>query len=260
MRAQVLSSGSGGNSLSVLCGEMRVLVDAGLPMREQRARLEHARIPLRAIDHIVVSHAHLDHARCAGALAKHHDATLHCAERCMSFNSMKRAPRFEVLPIDSRRTLRGAHGDEVLLEAIPLPHDCDPTVALRLETADRRLVVLTDMGRPDAAIARRLRGAHVLVLEFNYDERMLAEGPYPEALKRRVSGDRGHLSNTQASSMLAAMAGPELHTLVLAHISQKNNTPELALAAARATLQGIGREDVEVLVASQDEIGPLLTV
>jgi phosphoribosyl 1,2-cyclic phosphodiesterase len=99
-----------------------------------------------------------------------------------------------------------------------------------------------------------------LILEFNHDERMLADGPYPVPLKRRVSGDRGHLSNEQAAVMLTAMAGPELHTLVLAHLSATNNTPELALEAAHGALEQAGLEHVEVLVATQDEVGPNLKI
>jgi phosphoribosyl 1,2-cyclic phosphodiesterase len=113
-------------------------------------------------------------------------------------------------------------------------------------------VVLTDCGKPDPVAAEKLRGAHVLVLEFNYDPEMLAAGPYPESLQRRIRGGRGHLSNEQSAEMLKLLAGPELHTLVLAHLSEKNNTPELARAAAESALEAIGRPDVRVWTAQQD--------
>ncbi|MEQ1893078.1 MAG: MBL fold metallo-hydrolase, partial [Planctomycetota bacterium] len=102
--------------------------------------------------------------------------------------------------------------------------------------------------------------AHVLVLEFNHDAELLAHGPYTPALKRRVSGPRGHLSNAEASAVLRVAAGPGLHTLVLAHLSATNNRPQLARAAAEATLGELGRQDVRVLVAEQDVPGPNLTV
>jgi phosphoribosyl 1,2-cyclic phosphodiesterase len=100
----------------------------------------------------------------------------------------------------------------------------------------------------------------VLVLEFNHDVELLRNGPYPPALQRRILGGAGHLSNEEAARMLLLLAGPELHTLVLAHLSEKNNSPELARAAARGALASIGRDDVRVLVASQDEVGPNLGV
>ena len=116
------------------------------------------------------------------------------------------------------------------------------------------------LGRADAHVARGLCGAHVLVLEFNHDVQMLSDGPYPAALKRRVGGERGHLSNLQAAELLERLAGPELHTLVLAHLSEANNEPERALDSARGALARTGLEGVRVLVASQHEVGPNLAV
>ena len=151
-------------------------------------------------------------------------------------------------------------GTPIRILAVPLPHDCDPTVAFALEQGGRKAVILTDMGRPDDTVARLLHGAHVLVLEFNHDRDMLDNGPYPPPLKKRVAGDRGHLSNDQAAEMLKRLASANLHTLVLAHLSEKNNTPELALDVAQRTLKELGLAHVRVLVASQHEIGENLAV
>jgi phosphoribosyl 1,2-cyclic phosphodiesterase len=261
VKLQVLSSGSKGNATLVRVDELRLLVDAGLPMGALVERLEAARVPFDGVDHIAVTHGHLDHARSAGALSKRHKSTVHCAEAVQRNASIRRAKSLATLSPGrpSRPTARRGTG-ELELSAVALPHDADPTYALRLEAGGRRAVVLTDMGRPDAHVAAALGGAHVLVLEFNHDEGLLASGPYSAALKRRVAGDRGHLSNAQAATMLEALAGPELHTLVLAHLSETNNTPTLALEAAHGALARLGRDDVRVLVASQHEIGPALTV
>ena len=261
MHVQVLSSGSEGNSCLVRAGEISVLVDAGLPPGRLYERFEASRVTPRMIDHVVVTHGHLDHARSAGVIGKKHDATVHCAQNIMRHRAVLRAPRLSTLKIGSRFVLENAKTqDELGVTCIELPHDCDPTVAIRLDHDGRSCVVLTDMGVPREEIARRLRGAEVLVLEFNYDPAMLEVGPYSDALKKRISSGRGHLSNAEAGRMLEWMATAELHTLVLAHISQRNNTPELALREARASLERIGRSDVEVLVASQHEIGPNLKV
>ena len=260
MHCQVLSSGSRGNSTLVRAGELAVLVDAGLGVRNLRERLETTGLPHRGIDHILITHGHLDHARSAGALAKRHDATVHCPTAILTHPSVSRAPRQVALRRGSEAQLTSPSGDTVSYTPVELPHDCDPTVAYRIDHKDRRLVVLTDMGKPSEAVARSLQGAHVLVLEFNHDAGMLAAGPYPAPLKRRVAGDRGHLSNDQASRMLACLAGPQLHTLVLAHLSLKNNTPDLALEAAHRALRQLKMEHVQVLIASQHEVGPNLQV
>ncbi len=265
MHVQVLSSGSGGNALLVRAGEVHVLLDAGLPLDELHRRLEAARVRATRIDHICLTHGHLDHARSAGRLAKLSGATLHCCERLMRNASVRRAPRMSTLRIGTPSELEGPCGTAgVAITAVQVPHDADPTVAFRLTHVlrgeERVAVLVTDMGKSDPHAAKQLAGAHLIVLEFNHDLAMLRDGPYADALKRRVGGDRGHLSNEQAADMLRRMAGPRLHTVVLAHLSRTNNTPELALAAARAALDAAGRSDVRILVAEQDTIGPNLAV
>lgn len=275
MHLQTLSSGSRGNATLVRAGETHVLVDAGLPLRELDARLAGARVAPAALDHLVLTHGHLDHARSAGALGRRGRLLLHCCERLMRNASVRRAPRMNTLRVGQPQELsppaepargepREPGSERLLLTPVQIPHDADPTVAFRLDHetrgTTRTAVILTDMGRPDRRVARALSGAHLVVLEFNHDTALLQAGPYPAALKRRVGGDGGHLSNEQAVQMLRWMAGPELHTLVLAHLSEKNNTAALAVECARAALGELGLDRVQVRVAEQDAIGPNLAV
>jgi phosphoribosyl 1,2-cyclic phosphodiesterase len=250
----VLSSGSGGNSALIRAGATDLLVDAGLGAAEMEQRLEGARLGLCGLRHVLVTHGHLDHARSAGRMARVHGATLHCAQSLLANASLRRARRTAVLPIGPRFELEAATNEEAVeVTAVALPHDASPTVAFRLEHAGRKTVILTDMGRVDHDVARALRGPHVLVLEFNHDERLLEEGPYPALLKRRIAGNGGHLSNKQAARMLVELIGEDTHTLVLAHLSETNNRPELALEAARGALELAGvASQVRVLVARQD--------
>ena len=265
MHIQTLSSGSKGNATLVRAGETHLLVDVGLTLRELDRRLEAARVPPRGIHHMAVTHGHLDHAKSAGALSKRFKIPVSCAERIMSNASMRRAVELRAFTVGRPFAVDGPRGDEGLrVTPVKIPHDADPTVAFRLdhETAEgvRSAVVLTDMGHPRAELMKSLGGAHVLVLEFNYDAEMLATGPYPPKLKQRVAGNGGHLSNDQAAEVLEHLAGPELHTLVLAHLSETNNTPERAREVAESALQRMGRGDVRVIVAPQYEVGPNLEV
>ncbi len=262
MHLTVLASGSGGNSALIRAGETSLLVDAGLTGAAMETRLEAARLGPGGLGHVLVTHAHLDHARSAGKMARQHGAMLHCPQAMMSNASVRRAKRLSTLPIGPSFALEGPRGErDVEVTAVNLPHDCSPTVAFRFDQGASRAVILTDMGHEDRGIAVSLAGANVLVLEFNHDERMLETGPYPWALKRRIAGPQGHLSNTQAARMLQHLASERLHTLVLAHLSATNNTAELALEAAHACLDGLGLAGrVRVLVASQDETGEPIAV
>lgn len=254
MQVHVLSSGSEGNSTLVRCGELSVLVDAGLARVAMEERLETARLAPGAIEHVLVTHGHLDHARSAGIIARRERGTLHCAETMMTQASARRAKRLATIRVNQSFELRSERGEDVLLATpVAIPHDCDPTVAYRLEHAGKMAVILTDMGRVDDDVARRLHGAHVLVLEFNHEPRLMESSPYPAVLRKRILGDRGHLSNAQSAQMLERLASENLHTLVLAHLSKKTNTEALALESAHAALARLGLSDkVRVIVAQQD--------
>ncbi len=261
VHVQTLSSGSEGNATLIRAGELSLLVDAGLTARELYNRLEAARIAPKSLDHVFITHGHLDHCRSAGIIGKRQEATVHCAENIMRNRALARSPKLSVLRPGTRVVVENKHtGDEIGVRAVPLPHDCDPTVGFRIDHEDRVCVVLSDIGVPKTEVAEQLLGAHVLLLEFNYDPDSLDRGPYPDSLKQRIRGGRGHLSNEQAATMLEWLAGPELHTLVITHVSSKNNTHELALAVARKKLEQLGLTHVQVLVADQHEIGPNLAV
>ena len=262
MHLQVLSSGSEGNATLVRAGETSVLVDAGLGPRKLAERLDAARVGPRQLDHVLVTHAHLDHSRSAGVVAKRQQATLHATSALLRHAKIARAPRLSTVPVGGRFELAPRRGSDspVEVRAVPLPHDCDPTVAYRLEHDGRVAVILTDMGRPCRQVARALSGAHLLMLEFNHCLELMEQGPYPFVLRRRITGDRGHLSNPQGAEMLLSLAGEQLETLVLAHLSAKTNVPERALDAARGALARLGLDHVAVHVASQHEVGPNLPV
>ena len=275
MHVQSLGSGSGGNATLVRADEVHVIVDAGLTWDQLLQRFERARVAPQRIDHVLLTHGHLDHARSAGRLARLARARLHLAEGMMSNASVRKAPfmvamrQHEAFPLQREAfplqreafPLQREKGTgELRVRAIPIPHDASPTFAFHLEHRGRRAALVTDMGHAEPHALKSLRGVHLLLLEFNHDAELLRRGPYTQALKRRVAGPQGHLSNQEASNALRIVAGPELETLVLLHLSKANNTPELAQNAARETLQELGLGHVRILVASQDEIGPNLTV
>jgi phosphoribosyl 1,2-cyclic phosphodiesterase len=233
VRFASLGSGSGGNALVVEAGASRIMVDCGFSVDETERRL--ARLGLAAGDlaGIVVTHEHGDHADGAIPFARRHGL------RVWSTHGTLRAavPGAEldagVTVIDSHTPF--AVGD-LEVTPFPVPHDAREPVQFVLGDGARRLGVLTDIGAPTRHVEAMLSGCDALVLECNHDERMLADGPYPAWLKARVGGPFGHLANGAAASFLAALDRSRLQHVIAAHLSEKNNLPELARAALAGAL------------------------
>ncbi len=238
MRLCVLSSGSGGNSLWVEAGGARVLVDAGLSLRETRRRCASMGLDLRDLTDVLLTHEHADHCFGAATIARKLGARVHATPGTL--RALRDPPPRELcfaLPNDGALLLGGG----LHVRAIPVPHDAVEPVAYafeeRLGGRSVRAAVVTDLGCAPRALARALRGLDALVLEMNHDARLLLEGPYPASLKRRVRGGRGHLSNAQAAQLVGQVLHPGFRHLVLAHLSEQNNTPAHARREAEAVLE-----------------------
>ncbi len=238
MRLTMLSSGSGGNCALVEGGGASVLVDAGLPLKVTRARAAKMDRAIDGADALLVTHEHADHAGCAGVFSRKLRLPVWATPGTHAAMRDPAAPELQVA-VEARRWIRVGQSD-LWARAVPLPHDAAEPVAWmfeeRSETGRARAAIVTDLGHAPAGFAAELGLVDLLVLEFNHDLRMLLEGPYPWPLKQRVRGDFGHLSNAQAAQLLGELCHPGLSQVVLAHLSEHNNTPTLARAAAENML------------------------
>lgn len=232
MRFASLGSGSEGNALVVDGRGGRVMIDCGFGLREAERRLALHGIDPASIDALLVTHEHGDHV---GGVWRF--ASAHRLEVRITHGTLRAAPpppRIEgvdVVPIDPHEPFEVAG---LRIEPIAVPHDACEPVQFVVDDGRSRLGVLTDLGHASAHVVRSLSRLDALVLECNHDVRMLADGDYPPALKRRVGGDWGHLSNDAAGALLAAIDRGRLSRVVAAHLSRSNNRPELALAALAA--------------------------
>jgi phosphoribosyl 1,2-cyclic phosphodiesterase len=144
------------------------------------------------------------------------------------------------------------------IEPYSVPHDTRDPLAFLISRGDLTVGVLTDLGRSTRLVECHVARMDVAVIEFNHDVQMLLDGPYPWSLKQRVRGPHGHLSNAQAGALVTAAATSRLQHLVLAHLSDDNNTPEQAYAEAEAALHRAGLRHVQITVARQtDPVGPM---
>ncbi len=245
----VLASSSSGNATLVDTGEAAFLVDAGLSARELERRLvETVAFHARDLSAVVLTHEHSDHVRGVQVLARRHG-----------------------LPVlATAGTLRGARGALGGLRTVPrrlheafelggaavsllsVPHDALEPAAVLVESRGARALIATDLGHVPPALLDVARGSEVLVLESNHDVRMLRDGPYPAFLKARISSPTGHLSNAQCAEALRQLAGPRTRVVLLGHLSQMNNTEELALTSARFGLT-LGSSSDPVLRATSPQ-------
>jgi len=245
MRFVPLGSGSSGNATLVELDGTRVLIDAGLSARALGQRLNALGVAPDSIDAILLSHEHQDHCRGAERFSRGHGVPVICSHATLE--AMNRSPthfaRWLPLPEDRELDLGGAR-----VEAFPVPHDAARPVGFVLHGEGLRVGVATDMGHATTLALHRLRGCHVLMIESNYDPAMLQNGPYPWQLKQRVSSRTGHLSNLQAAALLGHAVDSQCCAVVMAHLSERNNRPDLVRRSAANALAraGAGRAALRI--------------
>lgn len=246
MRFASLGSGSRGNATLIEAGETRLLLDNGFPLKELRSRLAQFGLEPDALDAVLVTHEHQDHIRGVGPLARRCSVPVWITHGTLRQGRCGDLPRVNCFHSQQKSFTIG----EVRVTPFPVPHDAREPVQYRFDWQGKSLGVLTDSGSLTPHIQRVLDACDALILECNHDPRMLAEGPYPPSLQRRVGGRLGHLSNHQAAEFLTALDYSRLQHLVLAHLSEKNNTPQLAL---EAILQRVPEVESRLRMTHQDQ-------
>jgi phosphoribosyl 1,2-cyclic phosphodiesterase len=230
-----LQSGSSGNSIYVEAGGARLLFDAGICGVQAARRLAAFGRDIRDVDALVISHDHADHVRCAGVYQRKYGLPLYITSRTLDASlhrhRLGRLGEVNFFPSGGTIELGGA---SVL--TVPTPHDGTEGVAFVVVSGGKRLGILTDLGHVFDGLLPLVSSLDAVFMESNYDPEMLARGPYPAFLKRRIKGPEGHISNTEAAELLHA--APGLKWACLSHLSENNNDPALALRTHRRVLGG----------------------
>jgi len=262
IRFCVLASGSRGNATYVEAGGLRLLIDAGLRCRTLAQRMALLGLQPEALDGILVTHEHSDHVQGLDAFAAKYDLPVYANEgtaavverQCRSLG--RPVPDFILF----QSQVPFALGDAVVTP-VPVSHDTAEPVAYTLEDGDGRFGYFTDLGYLSQGVAEALRGCTAAVLESNHDLYMLEHSDRSYLLKQRIRGASGHLSNDQACEAIELCRPEALRTLVLAHLSQECNTPEIAAERMGETLRRIGRRDVaeRLAIAEQDRPLPFMS-
>lgn len=252
-----LYSGSDGNA-ALLCAEGHaVLIDAGRSAKRLCAALQEAGVEPDALEAIFLTHEHRDHTAALDIFIKHHPVPVHITER----SAEKMLPRTgealrEHLVIHP--PLFCEKVGPFTFSSFPTSHDSAQSVGFRIAVCDadgeHAVGYATDLGTVTPAVETGLCGCEAVVLECNHDEEMLMEGSYPYDLKRRIASKKGHLSNRDCADFATRLATNGMKRLLLAHLSEINNLPDLALSEVRAALAGTG---VHIEAAAPDHITEL---
>jgi phosphoribosyl 1,2-cyclic phosphodiesterase len=231
LRFRSLGSGSSGNATVVEAGDggsvRRLLVDCGLTLKALDQRLARAGLEASDIDAIFITHEHGDHIGCARALALREQIPVWMSQG--TFTAIG-SPDFGRL---QRQAVDGATIDlgEMRITPFTVPHDAREPLQLRCSDGSMSLGILTDLGHATAHVIEQLAFCNALLLECNHETAMLAASAYPPFLKKRVGGKYGHLSNDAAADIARSIRHAKLNTVVAAHLSAHNNSPELARTA-----------------------------
>lgn len=232
MKLVSLQSGSNGNCIYVEAGDVRLLFDAGISGVRAQQRLADLGRDIAGVDALLLSHEHSDHASCAGILHRKFNLPVHVTHK--TWAAICAGGNVGQLN-DVRHFTAGSSltFGNVTVETISTPHDCADGVAFVVDDGRKRVGILTDLGHVFAGLDVVVRSLDAVFIESNYDPEMLANGPYSEALQERIRGPHGHLSNVDSAELLNAVGHRRLRWACLAHLSEDNNDPALAMQTHR---------------------------
>lgn len=253
MSIQITSINSGSNANCYYVGNHNeaVLVDAGLSCRETEKRMKRLGLDIQKVKAIFISHEHTDHIAGLDALTKKYRLPVYITNATLKKTNLKLAPEC-IHPFSENKPIHiGA------LSVIPFlkSHDADDPHSFIIKGGGINIGVITDIGYACEKVRHYFRQCHAVFLESNYCEKMLMDGSYPYHLKKRISGNRGHLSNRQALDLVLKYKSPQLQLLVLSHLSQNNNNPQIVADTFRP-FSGT----IKVVVASRHQESELYAI
>ncbi|MBE6604097.1 MAG: MBL fold metallo-hydrolase [Ruminococcaceae bacterium] len=238
---QILYSGSDGNAALLRAGDTAILIDAGRNAKALTAALRAASVDPTSLSAIFLTHEHRDHTAALDVFLKHYPLPVHtvfacgaqlraCASAALLENLVEHPPCFEV------------NVGSITLTSFPTSHDSAGSVGYRITvTSDKKthtVGYVTDLGTVTPTVEKGLLGCEAVVIEANHDTEMLRQGPYPYPLKQRIASRFGHLSNTDCAALCVKLATHGTNRFLLAHLSETNNLPDLALSEVGAALAG----------------------
>lgn len=242
MRFASLGSGSKGNATLIEGGDTLVMVDCGFSAKETARRMARLGVDPAQLAAILVTHEHSDHSSGVGILSRKYQLPVYLTHGTLASGRCDKLYAHELVVCEEEFAI-----GELQVQPVAVPHDAREPCQYRFTHGGNSIGVLTDLGTVTPHVVEHYRGCDALLMEFNHDLGMLHDGPYPASLKQRVGGDWGHLNNQQAAAGLAQIGVDTLQHLVVAHISENNNSQALA----EQSLRGVVPESCPLVWAQQ---------
>ena len=250
----ILASGSRGNATFVSSGSTSILIDAGLSGIEIERRLKSKGLSPKDLDAILVSHEHTDHIQGVGVLSRRFNLPVYINSKTQgaAFPQIGKVHDVKNFACGSTFLI-----NDLAIHPFSISHDAEDPVGFTLNQNGTTIGIATDLGIVTAMVKEHLKGCGLLILEANHDEDMLINGPYPWSVKQRVKSRTGHLSNAASKQLLNEIQHDRLKHVILAHLSETNNTPQKAVDEVGKALN---RNNVQLDVAVQHECSALFRI
>ena len=246
MKIKVLASGSKGNCSLIETNTTRFLIDIGITYQRLKKELEKINLTVDDIDALLLTHAHNDHASGLKVLLKHSNFSIYVNKDIMKELNIN-IDRERIRLYDDIMFLN----NKTEINVFKTSHDAKGSVGFLINEDNCSLVYITDTGYLNRKYFSLLANKNIYYIESNHDEKMLMDGPYPFYLKQRILSDEGHLSNETTSKYLKRLVGDNTKYIILAQLSEHNNTETLAYEATKKALED--KENIKIIVAKQDQ-------
>ena len=254
VKISVLASSSSGNCTFISTSRTKILLDAGINPTQAIKRLNSIGESLEAIDAVVISHEHIDHVNGLSAILSKKDVPVYIArETYEALTPCFACSRLEFIESGQPFSING-----LSICGFSIPHDAANPLGFCLEAEGIRVGHVTDLGYMTELVVQRLKGCDVIVLESNHDLEMLKVGPYPWPLKQRIMSSQGHLSNEVVGRFLNEEFDGRAQHIILAHLSESNNHPDIARMVAAQALEPRGFDLVNLHVAGKTNPSPMI--
>ena len=252
MRVKVLSSGSSGNTTYIEYENTKILIDIGNSCKYVADKLKEMRIEPNKIDAILITHTHVDHIKGLKVFAKKYNPVIYATKGIL--NELDYIDNYYL--IDKNELTIG----DIHVDVVKTSHDAPDSVGYIINGSDKSLAYITDTGYINEKYLPKLKNKDLYIMESNHDIEMLNNGPYPFKLRQRILGDKGHLSNYDSARYLSTFMGNKTKHIILAHLSEKNNTEQLAYETLVKRLKDEENLGPEIIIAKQNEETELIEV